>query len=117
MTLIRKPKEPSFTEQEEPMLVADPLLHMEHICQEATDELDREAAFRKALDATLRETEEEHRQIEKRRAAKGEFWLSQLMKRGEKLDWDQLVARMRKRDPASAKFLARLLTRARAWED
>jgi hypothetical protein len=112
MGLITRPKSPSFTGQERRAPGQDPVVASEHFLQEAADQLANEQRFQQTLDAALRETSDEHRRVEKRRAEKASFWLRK-MKAGEKLDWDEVVARIRERDPRSAAFLAKLVGHAR----
>jgi hypothetical protein len=114
MGLITRPKTPAFTEQENRMPCEDPILHSERFCQEAADELDRDASFQRTLDAALRPTVEENRELEKRRERKAAFWLAKMAKSGVETDWDRLVEDMRKHDPRSADFLAKLVAHARA---
>jgi len=112
MGLIIKRKEPDFNpEHEERMPCDDPVVASEHFLQESADQLERQQAFERTLRESLRDDSEERRQLEKRRTEKAKFWLSK-MASDQPIDWGQVVARMRKRDPRSAEFLKKLLGHA-----
>jgi hypothetical protein len=89
----------------------DPVTHSEHFLQESADEVERDQAFRRTLNAALDDGEEQER-LAKRREEKARFWLSK-MASGEQIDWGQIVPRMRVHDPRSAAFLKKLVAHAR----
>ena len=115
MGLIRKPQTANSS-ADEPLAAQDPVVHSEHFCQEAVDELEREARFRRTLSAALDDTVDEQRRVLKRRAAKAEFYLTQMMAKGGTVDWDELIERAGARDPRTADFLRGLVAKARANE-
>ena len=111
MGLITKPKTASFSDHPD-MPCQDPVIASQNFCDEAVAEVERDEAFRKTLEATLREDSEARRSAEGRRASKAEFWLRK-MQTGEELDWDEVIVRLGTHDPRSGRFLAKLVAQAR----